>query len=407
MTVFLRFLVLSPLVFNTMSFSVTQQPNKPTTSGSPRPAGAHRPIKQAAVSCRLAARTISSNEELIPGIEAINEGNDDLHQKLEDLRDTPYFRFYSVDILASCEYIPQELFECYTESCEIYPVEEDEVPEAIREVDHDEHDFEIDGWARWDMPSDDYYDTQAFPEGYTGYDGSDVWKFIHKRICFDDFDYNDDHWKADYNKAVSGLHSMISAQIVRGIKEKKESGEAFSDDEIWRDPEKEFQRRLSPQGETPSALENLYFSFMLLLTAAKKVKSRLLEDCDSEKIDNNAAKILKDVLSSPLLEESSVDVASKRLHDHAIKDSASIENLWEARMRTRDLFRIMNCVQCNKCRLHGKISIMGLSTALQILLGNKGEGGEIERIHRVELATLMTSLDKFSRAIKFCREMRS
>ena len=39
----------------------------------------------------------------------------------------PFFRLYSVDILASCEYMPQELFECYSESCEIYPVDDDEV----------------------------------------------------------------------------------------------------------------------------------------------------------------------------------------------------------------------------------------------------------------------------------------
>lgn len=70
---------------------------------------------------------VSSNEDLIPGIKAIDKFNDDLFAKLEKLRHAPYFRYYSVDILASCEYMPQELFECFTESCEIYPVDEEEV----------------------------------------------------------------------------------------------------------------------------------------------------------------------------------------------------------------------------------------------------------------------------------------
>jgi hypothetical protein len=70
---------------------------------------------------------ISSNEELLPGIAAIDAANDNLFDKLDALRDKPYFRLYSVDILASCEYIPQELFECYSQSCEIYPVDEEEV----------------------------------------------------------------------------------------------------------------------------------------------------------------------------------------------------------------------------------------------------------------------------------------
>lgn len=76
---------------------------------------------------RNAATTISNNEELLPGISAINESNDDLNAKLTKLCDHLFFRLYSVDILASCEYMPQELFECYTETCEIYPEDEDTV----------------------------------------------------------------------------------------------------------------------------------------------------------------------------------------------------------------------------------------------------------------------------------------
>lgn len=60
-------------------------------------------------------------------MEAIQQFNAQLLEKLEAFRDSKYFRLYSVDILASCEYMPQELFECYTESCEIYPVDEEEV----------------------------------------------------------------------------------------------------------------------------------------------------------------------------------------------------------------------------------------------------------------------------------------
>lgn len=271
----------------------------------------------------------------------------------------------------------------------------------------EESDFELDGWARWDMPTEDYYDTQTFQEGYTGYDGGEIWDFIHNRICFKGYGYDDDHWKADFNKAVSGLHSMISAQVIRGIRDKVESGEAFEENEVWRDPAQEFARRLGPNGETPLALENLYFCYMLLLTATAKAKVRLMDDCQSGRIDPAAVNDLKAVLSSPLLEHDSVSVASRKLHDHAVKDSDSVESLWEARLRSRDLLRVMNCVQCNKCRLHGKVSILGLTTAMQILVGRMGEGGDPEKVHRVELAALMTTLHKFATAVKFCQEMQA
>lgn len=288
----------------------------------------------------------------------------------------------------------------------MYVVNDCKVPEVIRSADMNEHYFELDGWARWDMPTSDYYNTVAFPEGYTGYDGSEVWEFIHERICFKGYDYSDDHWKADFNRAVSGLHSMISAQVIRGIREKAVSGIPFAEAEVWRDPQKEFQRRLGPNGETPQAMENLYFCFMLLLTAVSKAKQRLLEDCNAGRIDAASANDLKAVLSCSLLQQESVGVASRRLHDHAIKDSDSTEALWQARMRSRDLLHIMNCVQCNKCRLHGKISVLGLTTAMQVLVGGSGEGGDPDNVHRVELAALMTTLRKFSTAIKFCQDMK-
>ena len=255
-----------------------------------------------------------------------------------------------------------------------------------------------------DMPSDDYYDTIQFPEEYTGYDGSQVWNFIHQRICFQEINEDDEDWKADFNKAVSGLHSMISAQIVKGIEEKVELDELGEDDQ-WTDPIVEYKRRLSPNGENKHAMDNMYFGYMLCLSAVGKAKERLLQDCKSGKIDVDAAEKLKPILDFKLFDDPNIGVASVKLHDHAVRDKNSVSALWEARMRARELMRIMNCVQCNKCRLHGKISVLGLSTALQVLLGRSGEGGDPTRIHRVELAALMTTVSKFSSAIRYCTEM--
>jgi len=354
-------------------------------------------------SSALSSSAISSNEDLLPGIASIDEANDVISQQMLALRQTPYFRLFCVDILASCEYMPQELFECYSETCEVYPVDDEEVPSAIRDVDYREQEFELDGWARWDMPSNDYYDTEEFPEGYTGYDGSEIWNFIHNKICFEGYGYNDDHWKADFNKAVSGVHSVVSAQVARGIGDKIASGEEFTAEEVWRDPKAEFDRRLSQNGETPMAMENLYFAYMLFLSAAAKAKDKLMADCQSGKIDSEASAVLQGFLDLPILSDPSVEVAAKKLHDHALESS---NNLWEARMRTRDLLRVMNCVQCNKCRLHGKVAMMGLSTALQIHLGRNGEGEDPSRIHRVELAALVSTVYKLSQAVDFCKTMR-
>lgn len=80
-----------------------------------------------------AVSSVSDNKELLPGILAIQESNRELLQHLDSIRQKPYFRFYSVDILASCEYMPQELHEC-DDACEIYPVDEEEVRACARWV---------------------------------------------------------------------------------------------------------------------------------------------------------------------------------------------------------------------------------------------------------------------------------
>lgn len=358
----------------------------------------------------LAAASPLHDESLAPGILAIDAALPTLSPLFAELRSLPYFRLYSCDMLASCEYVPQDLFECYTESCEIYPVDDDQVPPDIKAADFKDHDFELDGWARWDMPSEDYYDALLFPEDYTGYDGADIWRFIHDRIGFHEGamstdEYDADDWKADFNKAVSGLHAMVSAQVVKGMSEKIRLGEGLDPGSYeWTDPDVEFKRRLGPMGETPEAVENLYFTMMLLLSGVRAARERLLIDCNTGEVgDAKACQILRSILTHPLLNDPSIEAASHRLRVHALKDS---NNLWEARMRTRDLMRIMNCVQCNKCRFHGKISTLGLSTALQLAVGHRGAGGDVAKIHRVELAALVTAMGKFSSGIDVCLEMQ-
>jgi len=355
----------------------------------------------------LKSTAISSNEDLLPGIGAINEGNAELFKSLESMRDAPYFRLFSVDILASCEYLPQELFECYTEGCEILPVDEEDIPENICQKDKQETDFELDGWGRWDMPTDDYYDIQDYQEGYTGYDGRDVWTYIHQRICFPE-DYSSNTWKGDFNKAVSGLHSMISAQVVRGIHERILNNEPFDEEtEVWTDPNVEYQRRLRDQ---PLAMENLYFTYMLVLSAVAKAQDRLLQESRDFGVSE-----LQNVLNSQLImaaanNDPTTRAASRQLQQHASVAVAGTADpgaaLWEGRMRVRELIRVMNCVQCNKCRLHGKISTMGVSTALKLLVGgSQGQGEDPTSLNRVELSTLVTTLHKFSRAVDYCQTM--
>jgi len=339
------------------------------------------------------------------GAEAIDGSIDDLVDLLTEIRSQPFFRLYSVDLLASCAYMPQEIDECETQSCDLYPVDEEDVPSKILKVDTAEYGFELDGWVRWDMPTEDYYDAVSNPEAYTAYDGSLIWKFIHEKICFQK-DLNTELWKLDFNRAVSGLHSSISAHIVEGMVYADEDAPAVDGSEL--DPMAEYKRRLSPHGQNPDAIGNLYYGTMLLLCAVREARGRLgAYDYGTDMMGSgDVGELMEELLESPLLSDSSlvakIDQAQDNLRDHVASNPMS---LWKARLRTRDLLRIMNCVQCNVCRLHGKVGALGLSVAMSILLGDEGRGGDAGRLHRVEIAALVSTLGKFANAIQIVGEM--
>lgn len=80
---------------------------------------------------------------------------------------------------------------------------------------------------------------------------------------------------------------------------------------------------------------------------------------------------------------------------------------WQARLRTRDLLRVMNCVQCSLCKLHGKVACLGLAATFHVLLGGgtressyteldaiqSGEGTtDLYSLHRVEVCVPVDEL---------------
>ncbi len=64
----------------------------------------------------------------------------------------------------------------------------------------------------------------------------------------------------------------------------------------------------------------------------------------------------------------------------------------------------MDCVSCEKCRVWGKLEILGLGTAIKILLTPEKEMREIPLHHflsRQEVVALINTLNQFAKSIHF------
>lgn len=64
----------------------------------------------------------------------------------------------------------------------------------------------------------------------------------------------------------------------------------------------------------------------------------------------------------------------------------------------------MDCVSCEKCRVWGKLEILGLGTAIKILLTPEKEMHELPLHHflsRQEVVALINTLNQFAKSIHF------
>ena len=351
----------------------------------------------------------NSIPELAEVIAALGAADLGVLSELEDLRSQKFFALYSIDMLANCAYLKDQLDECEFDACEVLP--EEPAPLRLFARDLDEREFDLDAWARLDLPSEDYYDLEAYPEGYTGYDGSHVWRFIYEKLAFAgdaaetlDADERENGWRAVFDRAVSGLHASIACHVVDDFSD---------DDDVCLE---EYARRV---GDHPDRGRNLHFAFALVLTALREARPALATfafDADDAAADADLRARVDALAAEPLLDEPALARMAPLMRAAAVTANECVladdggENewleeagIWQMRQRSRAMLRVMDCVQCGACRIHGKVAWFGIATALRLIYDDLAK----KPLARVEVAALLTTLAKLGTAVRFAQEMES
>lgn len=274
---------------------------------------------------------------------------------LDSLKDFDFFALYRVNLFGTCTLLCQADEQCDMR-CEVEPV--NSASKWLEERDEADFSYVLDGWSRFDPPSEqaEYYSLAMYPETNTGYNGSDVWRVIHRQICFPGTPMGP---QGAFNAAVSALHAGISAHIVAGTRE----------DNSGTSPTAEFARRF---GGRPEYVDKLHSTRALVLAAVQRFS--------------------KDIL--PIVQKV---CGMQPLMVPEIPADTS-----EYRLRLRELCAVMDCVQCNACRIHGKVAALGLATAFRLLWSDEGE-----RLRRVEVAALLVVLQKLTKALHVISQFQS
>ena len=92
------------------------------------------------------AYNAAEDDWVLEGAAAVRDFTASLEPEFAALRSRPFFRYYQVDLLASCTYLPQSEAPCELDACEIEP--SDHAPDRIQERDLNEYEFELDSWSR-------------------------------------------------------------------------------------------------------------------------------------------------------------------------------------------------------------------------------------------------------------------
>mmetsp|Transcript_29603 Transcript_29603/g.66422 ORF Transcript_29603/g.66422 Transcript_29603/m.66422 type:complete len:508 (-) Transcript_29603:90-1613(-) len=285
------------------------------------------------------------------------------------------------------------------------------------------------------------------PERFTGYAGPSaqrVWRSIQEENCFGE---QSDVCleKRIFFRLMSGLQSSISTHI---------SKEYLHGDGTWGHNYPLFWRAV---GDHPDRLNNLYFGFLFLLRSVVKAQDAILSYPyhTGNATDDQAVKKLMSVFlaasnstgmssDSTLSSQSSVygwnsaamggtgvgpdteTVSAVEECRYGFDESEMFQvsdvlgqywNTLEAKQDLREEFmskfrnisRIMDCVTCEKCRVWGKLQILGLGTAVKILLtpAQPAQAGTTCAstghlvLNRQEIIALLNTLHQFSKSLKF------
>uniref|UniRef100_A0A0B7APC8 Uncharacterized protein n=1 Tax=Arion vulgaris TaxID=1028688 RepID=A0A0B7APC8_9EUPU len=266
----------------------------------------------------------------------------------------------------------------------------------------------------------EYVDLHRNPERYTGYKGSSahrIWKSIYEENCFrpennlNDGQLPSTHYGSDvsldsdmclekrvFYHLVSGLHTSINIHLSDQYLFQAKAGFGAS---TWDHNLNEFLFRFDPEitnGQGPQRLRNLYFAYLIELRALAKATPYLTQE-DFYTGDQTEDADLKEGISNLLnLIKSFPDhFNEKKLFKTNTKAKRQLKAQFVQHFQ--NISRIMDCVECDKCRLWGKLQVLGMGTALKILFSGDSIKNKSFHLTRTEVVALFNAFGRLSSSI--------
>lgn len=358
----------------------------------------------------------------------IDSLNDVLRPLILELVQTPYFRYFKLNLDKQCKFWNAQHF-CATENCAVDIIlpsqynwsdvtDEEWKPARLGKINR-EYANDDSGAAIDEAPTcedldychidDDhncvYVNLVDNPERFTGYGGNQsfaVWKAIYSENCFPNT--NPMSMKSTnaapelcieknvFYRLISGMHASIAVHLSNEF--------ALPSDSEFKPNLKIFMERVGAHNDR---LSNVYFNYALVSEAIVKLSKffplvqsiKTSDDLSHQKFLSNLtydySSLLESIIS--VLSQQTLFNASRLFHPDTTPPSLKEE----FRSRFKNVSAIMDCVGCDRCRMWGKLQTIGYGTAFKILF--EDENIDKLKFRRIELVALVNTFDRLSKSI--------
>lgn len=361
-----------------------------------------------------------------------------LGRTLDALRDTRYLSVFRVDLEDECAFW-QDDATCARKACSVCECEEDDIPAPWRvepsapvdrtaaegaRRDLDEEDDEGGGTEAWvvrERPGrETFVDMRRNAESYTGYEGDAphrIWSAIYNENCFEGAD-DECVERRIFFRLVSGLHAAISCHIAWNFpagRTRRVASDPRGPQYCYDPMDDDGEQQQAPShevfdfkvGRHPDRVENLYFALVFVMRAARKASPALLarvEAADEAAEGGEEVALVRDLVRDLVRHPAVVGCEPGSSFNEAgmFGGGDNAVMLHEFKAKFRNISRILSCVGCERCKLHGKLQVLGIGTALKVLLA---PGDRVVSLQRTEAVALVHTLGKLVHAARVVRWM--
>eukprot|EP00357_Protocruzia_adherens_P012614 CAMPEP_0115024214 /NCGR_PEP_ID=MMETSP0216-20121206/33040_1 /TAXON_ID=223996 /ORGANISM="Protocruzia adherens, Strain Boccale" /LENGTH=474 /DNA_ID=CAMNT_0002398101 /DNA_START=38 /DNA_END=1458 /DNA_ORIENTATION=- len=349
-------------------------------------------------------KVVGEIDECCCKVETLDEINSRILPILKKLTNTDFFLYYQVDLEEDCPFWAQNLF-CQLSTCSVCECEEDTLPlpwkddktDNVTKYDdmfmtkRDESDLGDVWFHEGDPEKMIWVNMRENPEAFTAYQGQKIWEAVYSENCFQgDLEDMCTEERMLY-RIISGLHANVNTHI--SSKFHGDNGEVYRNNTMFND------RVLYH----PDRIKNLHYLYSVLLRAVTRAAEIILH------YNYNTGNLMEETKTKKyvamLLDETLNNCDRPFDESELFLSPSKLDIKREIQQHVYNITQIMDCVGCEKCRLHGKLQLNGIATALKVLFTDE-EVLKKESIKRNDLVAFINTVSKLSRSISLIEDYR-